>query len=92
MRSIKWEQITLSFSECNSIIFEIETPNDDTKCCREKGVPDYCLGYCSTGSKNAASRAITGMCKNWLKEISDCDKGLLISYIHEVINRILMVK
>ena len=75
MRSIKWEQITLSFSECNSIIFEIETPNDDTKCCREKGVPDYCFGYCSTGSKNAASRAITGACKNWLKQISDCDKG-----------------
>merc|ERR1712136_612155 len=51
------------------------TPNDVTKCCQEKGVADYCFGYCSTGSKNAASRAITGACKNWLKEISDCEKG-----------------
>ena len=96
MRSIKREQITLSFSECNSIIFEIETSKkesnpihskykgtDGTKCCREEGVPDYCFGYCLTGRKNTASRAITGACKEWLKEIGDCSKGLLISYIHK---------
>ena len=65
--------------------FVIETLNGGTKCCREKGVPDVCFGYCSIGSTDVSSRAVTGACKNWLKEISDCDKGILISYIHKFI-------
>ena len=72
----------MSFSECNSIIFEIET--DGIKCCREKGVSDLCFGYCLKENRNTKSRAITGRCKEWFEQIGNCKKGLLISYIHKL--------
>ena len=56
------------------------------KCCREKGVPEKCSGLCLTEIKNAESRAITGVCKDWLKQIGQCMKGLLILYIHKFYN------
>ena len=77
---VKWDQITLSFVECKSNIFDIET--DGINCCREKGVPDVCFGYCLTERKNTKSRAITGFCEQWLKQIGHCKTGLLISYIN----------
>ena len=63
--------------------FEIES--DGIKCCREKGVSDICFGYCLTEEKNTKSGAITGVCEEWLKQIGHCRKGLLISYIHELV-------
>ena len=59
---------------------------DEEKCCREKGVPEKCSGLCLTEIKNAESRAITGVCKDWLKQIGQCMKGLLILYIHKFYN------
>ena len=80
----------MSFSECYSIIFKIETmeiktmetmeiiETDEIKCCRENGVPDYCFGYCLIERKKSESRAVTGVCKRWLEQIGHCTKGLLI--------------
>ena len=67
---LKWEHITFFYSESNSIIFEIET--DGKECCREKGVPEYCFGYCLKEATETKSRAITGFCEEWLKQIGQC--------------------
>ena len=75
-RFIKWEHITFSYSECNSIILVIET--DGIECCRENGVPEYCFGYCLKETKETKSRAITGACEEWLKQIGQCNKGLSV--------------
>ena len=42
-----------------------------TACCREKGVPDICFGYCLKERK-AESRAITGICHRWFELIGKC--------------------
>ena len=76
IRDIKWEHITFSYSECNSIILVIET--DGIECCRENGVPEYCFGYCLKETKETKSRAITGACEEWLKQIGQCNKGLSV--------------
>ena len=47
-----------------------------------------CFGYCLTERKNTQSRAITGFCEEWLKQIGQCSKGILISYINKFVLRI----
>ena len=59
---------------------------DEIKCCREKGVPVECFGYCLKERNNAESRAITGVCEKWLKQMGQCREGLLILYIHKFYN------
>jgi len=53
----------------------VKQETDGVKCCREKGVPEMCFGYCLTERKNTQSRAITGFCEEWLKQIGQCSKG-----------------
>ena len=50
----------------------IQIETDGKECCREKGVPEYCFGYCLTGTTKTKSRAITGFCEEWLKQIGQC--------------------
>jgi len=47
------------------------TTDMGTACCREKGVPDICFGYCLKERK-AESRAITGICHRWFELIGKC--------------------
>ena len=55
------------------------------KCCREKGVLDVCLGYCS--KENEIDHLNTDLlanhdklmnCEEWFKQIGQCRKGLLV--------------
>ena len=48
------------------------------ECCRDNGVPEYCLGYCLKETKQAKARAITGACEKSFKQIAQCRKGLLV--------------
>ena len=49
-----------------------------TACCREKGVPDTCFGYCAKecyclkNKKQVESRRITGTCQEWFEVIAKC--------------------
>ena len=52
---------------------KIETATG-TACCAENGVPDHCFGYCSKERK-AESRAITGICQNYIELIGKCSES-----------------
>ena len=50
-------------------------------CCKTKGVPDACLGYCELETKKAASRSMhTGICKKYEKYIKECQKGTILGF------------
>ena len=58
------------------IVPEVEPPLE--QCCRDRGVPDVCFGYCMKEHRgpNEARRIQTGICKNWFKDIRDCQHGI----------------
>ena len=56
--------------------------NEAEKCCREKGVPDVCFGYCQKESRNDKLRIKGGICTRWFKIIGECRKGKIILQIH----------
>ena len=56
--------------------------NEAEKCCREKGVPDVCFGYCQKESRNDKLRIKDGICTRWFKIIGECRKGKIIRQIH----------
>merc|ERR550519_1273816 len=43
------------------------------KCCREKGVPYLCFGYCDRDSSIEQRQGMkTGVCENWIQQIVKC--------------------
>ena len=56
-------------------------PCPGVSCCREKGVPDVCFGYCEKESSSKQRQAIqTGICQNWFEQIGICRGGKCSSY------------
>ena len=47
-------------------------------CCRKKGVPAACLGYCKA-QRGDNERAVMkeGNCEKWFEQIGECNKGTL---------------
>ena len=45
-------------------------------CCKEKGVPDVCFGYCEKERTSKQRQGIqTGICKSWFEQIGICLGG-----------------
>ena len=56
---------------------KVERVSDIEKCCREKGLIDYCFGYCKWGLTKTVSRSLqTGICRKWFSTIEECRKGV----------------
>ena len=58
------------------------------ECCREKGVPDVCFGYCIRKGTPAVDRTgirgtllITQICEKWFDEIGECRPGNIYSLL-----------
>ena len=50
--------------------------SDETTCCREKGVPDVCFGYCEKATSDDERSGIkTGICEKWFPVIGQCRGG-----------------
>ena len=69
----------------NKIVLSSVLEDPREKCCREKGVPDVCFGYCMRTRTHEASRfrsgGITGICEKWLDEIGECRQGNIYSLL-----------
>jgi hypothetical protein len=49
---------------------------DEEKCCREKGVPSVCFGYCERTTRYSQRSGIkAGICEKWFKVIGKCRGG-----------------
>ena len=75
------------FKHRKSIILSLETdtaPPTVTKCCRTKGVPDDCFGYCEEFEGDTERGATnTGNCKEWFGVITGCiRKGTFILFVN----------
>ena len=47
------------------------------KCCREKGVPDVCFGYCEKDRTTEQRQGMkTGICDKWFEAIGKCLQGI----------------
>ena len=52
------------------------------ECCRERGVPDVCFGYCEKENEVAVQRNLqTGICGKWFKA-GELVKGSILLLTH----------
>ena len=81
-RFMKFYHVTRNVYICCHLPLGQKTGKSEGEdCCREKGVPDVCFGFCRK-EKNVGSRVVTGTCDKWLETIGKCRGGNSNNQMH----------